>query len=201
MFRKLLTSAVMGVFMALSITAAFAANLPLLQGPWDPGNALGFLNQMVQGINSGVTGNLGEVITPFTTTANTIQTAGTVTVPGGAFTTPGQALHIRAFGVNDATSGDARTFTLSFGGSTVTQVVTGTSATWAVDCTVLITAVGASPAQQAECHGQEGTTVVASNQPAAFSVATGSAVTVLLELTAATAGTMTLNGAIVEQLK
>lgn len=200
MLRKLLTGAFAGLAMALSLVAASAAQIPLLQGPWDPGNALGSLNSIVQSFNFGTTGNLSTVTTPVSTSLTTIQTLATLTLPGGQLSAVGQALHVRAFGVNNSST-NAVTFTFSFGGSTLTQTLTGATNNWYVDCTVIITAIGASPGQTAECHGQTGTTVTASTQATNWTVATGSAVTVLLEGTVATSGTTTLNGAVFEQLK
>lgn len=187
-------------WLLLSLGAAAAANLPLISGPIDPSNQIANFNQVIQSINSGVTGNIAEVVTPVTTIAATIQTLATVTLTPNFFTSVGQSIHVRAFGVNDSNA-DPRTFTLSFGGSTIAQVVTGTSANWYVDCTVIVTLLGATGGETAECHSQEGTSVVASVQATNWAVPTNAAITVLLEGTAATAGTMTLNGAVVEQLK
>lgn len=92
MIRKLFTASLIGLFLGAQ---AHAANLPLLQGPYDPGNALGFLNALIQEINQGIATNPG-VLVPKNVLDNgnfaiaqrgtaTLQTCGTTTIPETAY--------------------------------------------------------------------------------------------------------------------
>lgn len=174
----------------------FAANLPLSAGPQDPSQIQATLNQLILGINSGVDGLLGSTPGTPATTLTTIQPLATYTLPGGLLASGGQGIHIHCWGVNSADA-NAKTLTYSFGGSTLALIVTGSGNTWQSDFYVYKT--GAS-AQTAEAHAATGTTNVASAQ-GAWTVTDTSAITVLIEGTAETSGTMTLNGSYIEQIK
>ena len=177
-------------------TAAFAANVPVVSGPWDPINALGAINGLVQSLNANVDGLLGSTIASATTSGTTISTLATYTVNGGVLANAGQGLHVHVWGVNSADA-NVKTLTLSFGSATTALVVTGSGNTWVADFYILKT--GAST-QTIEGHGLTATTPVAVVASTATQTDTA-AITVLVSGTAATAGTMTLSGGYIEQVK
>ena len=177
-------------------TSAFAANVPLVSGPWDPTNALGGINGLVQSLNANVDGLLGSTIATATTSGTTISTLATYTINGGVLANAGQGLHVHVWGVNSADA-NVKTLTLSFGTATTALVVTGSGNTWVADFYILKT--GAST-QTIEGHGLTATTPVAVVASTATQTDTA-AITVLVSGTAATSGTMTLSGGYIEQVK
>jgi hypothetical protein len=175
--------------LVLVSTAAFATGIPLFTGPWDPGNALGALNNWVLNtLNPNVTQLAASLPAPVTTGGATIETDFQYTIPANALQT-GQNFKVNAWGVNDGTA-QARTLTFSFGGSTCALVVTGTSAKWTAEFNVTETG---SKTQSSECHATQGTTAIASVQATNWTVDNTAAIAVLVEQTAASSGTMTLN--------
>jgi len=177
--------------LTLAAGAALAGNVPLMSGPWDPGNALGTINAWINGsLNSSTGGVAANLPAPVTTGGATIETDMQYTIAGNALAT-GNNFRIVANGVNDGTA-DARTVTFSFGGQTCALTVTGTSATWQV--TFLVTETGAST-QTSACWGQQGTSALAPVQATNWAVDNTAPIAVLVRQTAATAGTMTLNQA------
>lgn len=181
---------------ALSGAVALAANVPYLPGPIDPGNLLGAFNSFIASMNFSTDGLLASV-SAFTTADTSADVALSYTFPGGYFTNVGQGVQITAWGVNSADA-NAKTITFNFGALAVACVVTGNAAKWEVEFTVIKT--GAST-QNGECHGQEGTTVIASVQPAAGSVTDTAAIATTLTATAATSGTTTIATAYMTALK
>ena len=193
MLKRLLLGAALAV---MASAATFAANIPLIGGAVDPANEIQALNQLTLNIIAGVNGNLAVLPASVATTLTTIQALMTYTAPGGALSLPGQIMHVRAWGVNSADA-NVKTVTFAYGAATCAQVVTGSGNTWVEDFYVVKT--GAAT-QTTECHGQTGTTLVASVQSTGTNT-DASATTVTVSGTAATAGTVTLVGAYVEQLK
>lgn len=193
------TAAALGLTLLLAVPAV-AANMTSPYngglGPIEPANLLNHLNVMVRQINSQVDGLVGTLLTPATTSDTSADTLATVTLPGNTLVT-GQDLRVKAYGVN-SNDANVKTFTLKFGTSTLTQVVTGAAANWSIECDILVTG---SKTETAECHGQEGTTVIASNQATNWTIDNTVSENVLITGTAATSGTMTLNGATFEQVK
>lgn len=192
MIRKLLAAA-FGAFFA---TYASAANLPLLTGPVDPANELAQINQTILSINAGVNGLLGTTLATTTTTLTTIQTLATYTINGGVLASAGQALHLHVWGVNSADA-NVKTLTFSFGGSTQAFIVTGSGNVW--DADLYIVKSGAST-QIAEGKAQSATTLILPQQ-SAWTITDTAAITLLVQGTAATAGTMSLVGSTLEQIK
>jgi hypothetical protein len=183
-----------GIALAIS-TAAFAANVPN-QTFWDPTNALGSINSVIQSFNAGVTGNLAALPAPAATTLTTIQPLFTVTVPANVLAI-GNTLHVKAIGVNSADS-NVKTVTFAFGNISCAQIVTGSSAVWSADFWVTIT--GAAT-ESSFCTAQQGTASIAGVSATNGAVAINAAVTVLVQGTAATAGTTTLNQSWTEVLR
>ena len=182
--------------LALSTAAADAANIPLQAGPNDPALDLYYNNQTIQSFNAGVNGNLATLPASVATTLTTIQPLLTYVMPGGQLNAVGQAVHVKAWGVNSADA-NVKTVTFAYGAATCAQIVTGSGQTWIADFYVVKTAAAA---QVTECDGKTGTTAIASVQGAGTNTDTA-ATTILVQGTAATAGTITLVGAYVEQLK
>ena len=194
MFKKLLLASVAALF----ATAVYAGNVPAISGnqPIDPSGEAGVITGLVQSINANTTGLLGTTITPVATTLTTIQTLATYTLNGGVLANAGQGLHVHVWGVNSADA-NVKTLTLAFGSANTALVVTGSGNTWFADFYVLKT--GPST-QTIEGHGMTGTTPVAAVASTATQTDTA-AITVLVEGTAATSGTITLSGGYIEQLK
>ena len=187
----------LGAVLAAGVAgAALAANIPLITGALDPANEQQAINQTILAVNAGVTGTLAALPAAFTTTGTTLNTVLSYTAPGGLLSAVGQVLHIRAWGVNSADA-NVKTVTFAYGAATCAQIVTGSGQTWVEDFYVVKTGTAT---QNTECHGQTGTTLVASVQSTGTN-ADASATTVTVSGTAATAGTVTLVGAFVEQLK
>ena len=187
----------LGTVLAAGVAgAALAANIPLITGALDPANEQQAINQTILAVNAGVNGNLAVLPASVATTLTTIQPLLTYTAPGGQLSAAGQVLHIRAWGVNSADA-NVKTVTFAYGAATCAQIVTGSGQTWVEDFYVVKTGTAT---QNTECHGQTGTTLVASVQSTGTN-ADASATTVTVSGTAATAGTVTLVGAFVEQLK
>lgn len=176
-----------------------AANLPLLTGPnySDSSQILGSLNTVIGNINQGVNGILSSLTAAVVSSGATITPLMTYIMPGGQMSAAGQAIRVKAWGTNSADA-NVKTLTFSFGGSTQALIVTGSSNNWVADFYVVKTGANAQLAMSA---GQTGTTLVAPNENNAWTITDTAAITILIEATAATAGTMTLNGAIIEQVK
>ena len=177
--------------LALSASVALAANIPYFSGPIDPGNLLGAFNAVVGSVNANTGGILAALGTPYTTSTTAAETVLAYTLPGGFLGSVGQGVEARVFGTN-AADANVRTVTFNFGALAVACIVTGSAAKWFVDMTVYKT--GAST-QQGECHGSEGTTVVASVQPSAGAVTDTANIALTLTMTNATSGTTVVNGA------
>lgn len=178
------------------IGAAFAANVPLISGAVDPANEIATLNQIIQSINSGVSGLLGSLPASVTSSGTSKVALFNVSTVGGQLNTVGQSIHMKAVGVNSADA-NVKTLTFDFGAIACALVVTGSAATWSADFWVTMT--GAAT-ENYSCQGQEGTTVVASVQGTG-TVNLANAVNSDISATAATSGTMTLSQAWMDQIK
>ena len=194
MLKKLRLASVAALF----ATAVYAGNVPAIPGnqPIDPSGEASVINSLVQSINANTTGLLGSTIAPATTSGTSIYTLATYTLNGGVLATAGQGLHVHVWGVNSADA-NAKTLTLSFGSATTALTVTGSGNPWFADFYILKTGANA---QTIEGHGLTATTPVAVVASTATQTDTA-AITVLVSGTAATAGTMTLSGGYIEQLK
>ncbi len=104
--RKLLsTTAAIAIAGTLAYTVARTSNIPLLTGPScaEAGAQLQCLNQVIQSVNSGVTGNYAFVPGPVgvsgmgTTTANI--TLASATIPTGSILSAGQGYRARCAGI------------------------------------------------------------------------------------------------------
>jgi hypothetical protein len=190
MLKKALLSGAAVLF----ATAAFAANIPN-QTFWDPTNALGTINAVIQSINGGVTGLLGTLIAPSATTLTTIQPLFPVTILPNQLAI-GQVYHMKGVGVNSA-DGNVKTVTFAFGAASCAVIVTGSAAPWSVDLWVTQTAAAT---QSYYCNGQEAATAITGVQGTG-TVANNASIATIIQGTAATSGTVTLNQAWAEILR
>lgn len=189
--------ALLGMAALLAMLAgASASNIPLQTGPNDPALDLYYNNQTIQAVNIGVNGMLASQVTSTPTTDTSADVLMSYIMPGGQLNAAGQALHIHAWGVNSADA-NAKTITFNYGSAACAQIVTGSGNKWVADFYILKTAAAT---QTFECHGQTATTVVASTQGTGTNT-DSAATTITITGTAATAGTTTLSGAYIEQLK
>lgn len=196
LFKRLALAFVLALAAPLGVNAA---NLPLLTGPnySDASQILGSLDQVIQNINQGVSGLLSTLTAAVTSSGTTIAPLFTYIMPGGQMASAGQMVHVKAWGTNSADA-NVKTVTFSFGGQTEAVIVTGSSNNWVAD--LYVTKLGAN-SQSALATGATGTTGIANQQTNSWTVTDTAAITILVEATAATAGTMTLNGTFVEQMK
>jgi hypothetical protein len=171
----------------LSGAVALGANLPLIS-IWDPTNALGVVNGLVQSINNGVSGLAGNLLTAYVSSGTAIQTALAITLPNGLAV--GQTYQMHAAGVNSADA-SVKTVTFAYGALTCAVIVTGSGATWTADASFVATAAAT---QSSECHGVQGTTSILSVQSTG-TVNNAASVATLVEVTPATSGTVTVNQA------
>jgi hypothetical protein len=171
----------------LSGAVALGANLPF-QTIWDPSNALGGINSLVQSINNGVTGLVGNLTTAYVSSGTALQTALAITLPNGLAV--GQTYQMHAAGVNSADA-SVKTVTFAYGAATCAVIVTGSSNTWTADASFVATAAAT---QSSECHGVTATTNVLSVQSTG-TVNNAASVATLIEVTPATSGTLTVNQA------
>jgi hypothetical protein len=195
-FRKSLLAGLAGV--ALTASVAAAANLSLLSGASnaDPSQFQNLFNQFILSLNAGVTGNVSTLPASAVTSGTSAYTLMTYTMPGGTFATVGNGLRVHAWGVNSADA-NVKTVTLNFGASSCSVIVTGSSNQWTFDAVIYKTG---SSTQASECHGVTATTPVVS-AAATWSITDTAAITVTIQGTAATSGTITLQGAVIEQIK
>lgn len=127
--------------MANAPTKAPAANLPLISGPYDSGNALGVLNSLVQSINSGVGGLVNaQTAAVATGTGTAEQVLQTYTLPANTLTAAGQAVRATCWGATGATANN-KTIKLYFGASVITTpTYAGNAQTWYLDIVAMRTA-------------------------------------------------------------
>ena len=174
---------------------AFAANLPLLQGPSysDPSQVLNTVDTVITSVNNGVTGITASLPVATATSGTAIVTILSSTLPTLGL---GQTLHVHAWGVNDSNA-NARTVTFSFGGSTDAVVVTATSGKF--DCNFYVTQQAAAVNVETGSCNVAGTMVAPTNN--SWTVSNTAAIAVLVSGTAATAGIMTFGGIYEEVLR
>lgn len=145
---------------------------------------------------------LSALTAPFTTTGTTANTVISATLRPSNFGAAGNAIRVRVFGVNSAdVNGKVVAVTWGASGS-VTISVPGSAGKWDVECLIQNVGSSASPSQQAVCRGVVGGSNATTSQTTdtTDNPANG-ALTMTLTMTAATAGTMTANGAFIELVR
>ena len=185
-----------GAVLAASLSAsAMAAAVPLINGPVDPSTLSSTFNSVIQSVNTNVSGIIAFLPTAGTTLTTAATTLFAYTAPGNAISV-GDLFHVKAWGSNSADA-NVKTITFNYGSISCAQVVTGSGNTWYAD--FYVGKVGTN-SQNYHCVGLTGTT------PIAVVLGTGavvdtSAVTINVQATAATSGTITVSGAYLEQLR
>lgn len=196
--RKLFAALVAVLF----ASTAFAANLPLFTGAAGGGcseasQLVSCLNQTIQSINSGVAGLLGSSPTQAATTGTTIQTLGTVTIPGGTLASAGQSIRIKCFGTGTSTG--TNTLTVQVGSATAFAVAGAATTAGVFSADVFVMKTGAST-QQIWSQGQFNATIATPTEQAGTLTDTAG-INVTCSGTSTTTGQFTLNGMVVEQIK
>ncbi len=199
--RKLFAAMVAVLLLALS-PSVYAANIPLFTGATGGGcseasQLVPCLNQTIQAVNVGVAGLLGSSPTQATTTGTSIQTLGTVTIPGGTLATPGQSIRIKCFGTGTSTG--TNTLTVQVGSATAFAVAGAATTAGVFTADVFVMKTGAST-QQIWSQGQFNATLTTpTEQPGTLTDTAG--INVTCSGTSTTTGQFTLNGMVVEQIK
>lgn len=179
--------------------AAYAANLPTVQGPIDPSGIVGALNSLVGSINSGVGGlfnaQTGSAGNGADTTADQLQT---IQVPNGFFTANGQVLRFMASGTFSATAA-TKTVRLSFGSIAVSNNgVAAVSTPWVLNLNVMKT----GPNTQTYWGSyMDGTATLPFNGTGTVSESVGNSATLTGQSSVATANTVVSNAFIAEIIK
>lgn len=145
---------------------------------------------------------LAALAAPFTTTGTTANAVISASLSPAVFGAAGNAIRVRVFGVNSADT-NGKVVSVAWGASgSITMSVPGSSGKWDVECLIQNVGTSVSPNQQAVCRGVVGGSNATTSQTSdtTDNPATG-ALTMTLNLTAATSGTMTANGAFIEMVK
>jgi len=184
----------------VSAGVAFAGTIALLPSTSqfnEPNQIVATLDYLITQINGVSEGVVASLQAPVTTTGTTANTIVAYTVPAGL--PAGQAYRIKGWGVNSADA-NAKTITVNFGTSAPTLVVTGSGNTWQFEAVVQNVGTVASPSQDIALSGSTGTTLVALTNTNSTQALT-SALALNVQLTAATSGTMTMNGLTIEAVR
>lgn len=194
------------LFVSALLAAAIgagAANLPLLSGPnySDPSQVLPTVNTVIQNVNAGVTGVVASIPAPVATTSTPIQTLWTYILPANQLAV-GQTFHVHLWGVNSSDA-SVKTVTFAWGASTDAYVVTGSGLKWELDFYVNQQVLGTtSTAVESEtAHAFLGTPATIGPTGNQWGVSSIANTTILIEGTAATSGTITVNGLYAEVLR
>lgn len=185
--------------MLLVAGAAQAAQMPLQSGAAcsEPSQMLSCLNQTITTVNARVNGTVQTLPATAVTTLTTIQTLMSATLPAGFLLNNFDGIHLHAWGVNSADA-NVKTVTVKWGaGTSLAVIVTGSGNQWTVDCDIYKTAASV---QVGECHGVTNVTPVTSVVMTAGAETDTAVIPVLVQGTAATAGTVTLQGAVITGL-
>jgi len=114
--------------LAASFSLASAANIPLISGPQDSSQIIAYLNQVIQAVNSGVTGKLtADPTSTATGTGTSEQILKTYTLPANTLASIGDTLRVTCSG-STAANTNGKTVKLYFGASAVTSASITTSA-------------------------------------------------------------------------
>lgn len=184
----------------VSAGIAFAGTIALLPSTSqfnEPNQIVATLDYLITQINGVSEGVVASLQAPVTTTGTAANTIVAYTVPAGL--PAGQAYRIKGWGVNSADA-NTKTITVNFGTSAPTLAVTGSGNTWQFEAIVQNVGTVASPSQDIALSGSTATTLVALTNTNSTQALT-SALTLSVQLTAATSGTMTMNGLTIEAVR
>lgn len=178
------------------------AHLPLLSmapGNNDPSQILATLNAQIAANNAALPGLVASLTAALATSGTAANTMLAYTLLKGSLA-QGQGLRMRIWGFN-AADANVRTVTFNFGTSAATVLVTASAALWWAECVVFNVGTVASPVQSIAAWGVQGITPVVSSQPASAQDITTLNTAITIQLTTATSGITTANGAHIEQIK
>ena len=166
----------------------------------EPSQTLAAIGYQTSLVNAYAPGNFLVLPAPVTTSGTSANTI--LTSPGGALLPfPGQAIRVTAWGVNSADA-NAKTITLNFGASgTMSFAVTGSGQSWLVNAWIQNVGTLASPKWQAQGWALTAATVVTVGTANGTDALATTGQNINLTATAATAGTITVNGAVFEYLR
>src|SRR5574337_906089 len=127
------------VLFAGCLSAASAANIPLLSGPVEPSQMQATINQLIRSINSGTTGILSSKLTAVATgTGTSEQTLQTYTLQPGTLPV-GAVLDVKCWGTTGATANN-KTRKLYYGASNIATATEAANAqNWYLELFVLNT--------------------------------------------------------------
>ncbi|RJQ38266.1 MAG: hypothetical protein C4555_05225 [Dehalococcoidia bacterium] len=170
---------------------------PLQNFPNNPTSLPRMRNEILQTVNNGVTSVIAARGVPFVT-SGTAENVGIVrfTLPAGWLERSGDGIEFDIWGVNSADA-NAKTVTIGFGAAgTLAHTVTGSGAAWRIQGKIVRMGTDVQRAMS---------TLIVTATPSlvagSFTEDDGVAITVDLAATAATAGTVTINGAVFSQLR
>lgn len=198
MLKRLIAA---GLFAVALGAAAIAANLPLISGPLDPANEQAIYNGLVQSINGGVDGLIGTSGASTSTTGTALTGLATYSVNGGTLATPGQMLHVHAWGLNSADT-NPKTVTISFGGAAPSSqafLVTGSGIQWDVNFWIMVLNSTQQITEGVVSLATPSTGTVLSQ--ALIAQPLSAQTNLIIQGTAAASGSMQLTGSYVEQIK
>lgn len=199
---KRITAALAAI--GLSASVAFGANISLLQGPnySDPSNILATVNTLIQSINSGVGGLLNAQTAAVSTGAGTSeQVLQTYTMPANQLASAGQAVRIRCWG-STAANANNKTRKLYFGTSVLTTATEAANAQrWVLEMVVMRTGAATQSVSATGLAGTGSVTPLSYVNQGTDDLTAG----VVIKCTGTdgtdSAGDITANGMIVEQIK
>ena len=159
LFVRIAVALLLGFGAAGGAHLAHAANISLLTGPNDPSQGQVTVNQLIQSINTGVTGvpNIQYVsaASPAGTAENTLLS---YSIPANTLSAPGKTLRITCWGAT-AANGNNKTMKLYYGASSITTATAATNAKgWYLE--LIVTRQNTSATQVVFGKGQVDTTNV-----------------------------------------
>ena len=196
--RKLAFGAALAVMAGLPVLAANVPNLPTTSQLNEPSQEVASLNALIATLNLLWTGQVAALPAPLTTSGTTANTV----IASNVVLQVGQAVRVRAWGVNSADA-NAKTITLNYGsGPTATALaVTGSAANWWVDCLLQNVGTVGSPKVNTNCYGAQAATLITPTQASDTTDVATNSQAINVTATAATAGTITVSGAWIEYVR
>lgn len=188
-----------GALAALLLAPAIAGQWPLMPSTSqynEPSQIVSTLNQYGQLVAPTLPNMVYGLPAPITTSGTSANVVASLVPPLNW--TAGKAYRIRGWGVNSADV-NAKTVTVALGALTANFVATGSGLTWEFDAVIQNVGTVASPSQNLGIWGLVSTTPTAVSNTNSTQALTG-ALSLSVTMTAATAGTMTLNGLTIEVL-
>jgi hypothetical protein len=183
---------------------AFGANIALLSGPQysEPSQILATVNTVIRSINAGVGGLInaqtGAVATGTGTAEQTLQT---YTMPASQLASAGQAVRIRCWGTTGANANN-KTRKLYFGASVISTATEAANAqNWVLELVVMRTGAATQSVSGTGLAGTGGVTPLSYVNQGTDSLTAGVVIKCTGTDGTSSAGDITANGMLVEQIK